>query len=244
MRLPWQKKVGDDGQEQLEITLPDELKTRLESAASKDEVAAIGSKFDQLKTSLDSIQAHFSLEAEERRREQARRTQQEQSAAQNQTEEQLNEEFLTNPVGTVKKLFQSQSTPTNQALLEVRADSLRRETFEDHDRFPFYTGEVKSEIDKLLAAQDLRARNDPSVIEHAYHSTVGRHYKELTEGKLKSRFAGAESTRGATAGKTGPSAEEDHVRPLDDDGKRIAKMLGFKEDEYAKMLHDEGVGMV
>ena len=65
----------------------------------------------------------------------------------------------------------------------------------------------------------------------------------MADGKLKSRFAASEGNRGTATGNV-KGSEEPVIRPLDDDGKKAARLLGFKEDEYAKMVHESGVGYV
>jgi hypothetical protein len=244
MKLPWQKKVGDDGSESLEVNLPDDLKKQLESAASKDEVKALGTKFDELKGSLDSINKHFNDEAAEKQRKAEEERRRKAGEIQVQTDEELNELALTDPVAAMKKIVQMASQPANQALLQMRADSIRREVFEDSEKYPYYTGDLKSEIDRLLEGEPLANRNNRATVEHAYFSTVGRHQKEIAEGKLKSRFASSEGNRGTNGNVSTTTTEADKVKALDDDGKRVAKMLGFSEEEYAKMLHEEGVGYV
>jgi hypothetical protein len=244
MKFPWQKKVNESGEESIEINLPDDMKKQLEGAASKEEVKALGTKFDELKASLDSINKHFTTEAEEKKAKLLEEQRRKQTETQTQTEEELNELFLTDPVAATKKLLQMSSQPANTALLTMRADSIRRETFEDADKFPYYTGDIKSEIDKLLENEPLTNRNNRATVEHAYFSVVGRHIKDINEGKLKSRFASTEGNRGTSTGNVSGTHEDDNPKPLDDDGKKIAKMLGFTDEEYARMLKEEGVGYV
>ena len=231
-----------------ELVLSDEQRAKmLEGTASKEDVTALGSKFDALKASLDSINAHFSKEEDEKKAAAAKKARDDAATNATQTEEELNELFLTNPVEATKKLLQLQTNPVNAAVLQVRADTLKRSIFEDEEKYPFYTGEIKAEIDKLLAGESLQAQNNPATIEHAYHSTVGRKYKEISEGKLKSRFASSEGSRGSN-GDLSSKKLEDQVKPLDEEGKKAARILGYdtpeKQAQYAKMLHEEGIGAV
>ena len=243
IHLPWMKSKDAEGKETSEIVLSDDARKKLlEGAASKDDVTSLSTKFDELKSSLDSINAHFKQTDEEKKRKEAEEARRKATETQAQTEEEINELFLTDPVAATKKLLQQAQTPANTAIMQVRADNLKRSIFEDEEKYPHYTGEIKAEIDKILSQEPLQNQNNPVTIEHAYFSTVGRHSKEIAEGKLKSRFASAESSRGGT-GNTGGKAE-DQIKPLDEDGKKAAKLLGYKEDEYAKMLHEEGIGAV
>lgn len=243
-KLGWMKKKDAEGNETPELTMSDEDRNKmLEGTASKDDITQLGSKFDQLKASLDSINSHFSSEEEAKKQERERKAREAAATTQTQTEEELNELFLTNPVEAAKRLIASQSSPANQALLLVRADTVKRQLFEDEDKFPYYTGEVKAEIDKLLSNESAQNQNNLAVIEHAYFSTVGRRSKELAEGKLKSRFASSEGNRGTATGNAGGKTE-DTIKPLDADGQKVARMLGYDDAAYAKMLHEEGIGAV
>lgn len=240
MKLPWQKNVGEDGKESIEVSLPDDLKTKLDSAVSK---ADFDTKLDELRASLSTITTRFQREDETREREAAARRAKETQPV-GLTKEQLEEMMATDPVGAVQRLIKDQSEGSNNVLLTVRADSLRREVFEDTEKYPFYAGELKQEIDKLIEGQTLAARNDRSVIDHAYYSTLGKHHKELSEGKLKSRFASSDTGSRTTTGRTPGDTEADTLRPMTEDDKKAARILGFKEEEYQKLLKEDGVGYV
>ena len=241
MRMPWQRKAGEEGAaDTIEVNLSDELKTKLDSAVSKTD---FDSKLEELQASLASITTRFQREDEERARaESARRTREAEGSK--ATKEQIEELMTTDPVGAVQRLIRDSSEGQNQVLLSVRADALRREVFEDSDKYPYYTGPIKQEIDRLIEGQTLPARNDRSVIEHAYYSTVGKHHKELSEGKLKSRFATSDTGSRTSTGKTPSEADAESLRPMTDDDKKAARILGFSEQEYQKMLKEEGVGYV
>jgi len=242
MKLPWQRKQGADGEtEQLEVNLPKETEEKINAAISAN--TENSSRYSELKQSLDSINARFLREDQERERHEAAERSRRQQEENGQGEEEITNLMLTDPVAATKRLIKQTTDIQGQALLTMRADALRREIFDDQEKFPFYSGEIKSEIDKLLEGQTLQHRNDRGVIENAYYATLGRHQREIEDGKLKSRFAAAESTRGTATGNM-KGSEESAVKPLDDDGKKAARLLGFKDDDYAKMLHEEGVGYV
>lgn len=240
IKLSWQRKAGEEGKEEQELVFPDEFKNKLDNAVSK---ADLDSRLEELKTSLSSITNRFQREDEARQREELARRQKE-TQPQGISREQLEEMMATDPVGAVQRLVRDQSESSNQVLLSVRADNLRRETFEDVEKYPYYTGEMKSEIDKLIENQTLAARNDRSVIEHAYFSTIGKHHRELSEGKLKSRFASGDTGARTTTGKAPGELEADALRPMTEDDRKAARILGFKDEEYQKMLKEEGVGYV
>lgn len=241
MKLPWQRKAGENGADEIEVTLPDELKTRLENSISKGD---FDSKLAELQASLSSISTRFQREDEERARASARKAQEDAATKNSYTKEQLDEMMLTDPVSAVQRLIKDQSESQNQVLLSVRADALRREVFEDQDKFQYYTGDLKQEVDKLLEAQTLAARNDRSVIEHAYYSTVGRHQRDLSDGKLKNRFAASDTGDRTTTGRVTSGTDPEELRPMSDDDRKAARILGFDEKEYQKMLKEEGVGYV
>lgn len=240
MKLPWQRKAAADGGEEIEVSLPDELKAKLDSAVSKQD---FDSKLSELQASLSTITSRFQREDEERQRREAIERQKATAPAA-LSKEQLEELMATDPVSAVQRLVKDQTDQSNQVLLQVRADNLRRETFDDAERFPYYSGEIKAEIDKLIEGQTLAARNDRSVIEHAYFSTIGKHHRELSEGKLKSRFAASDTGARTSTGRTPSEGEGEALRPMTDEDKKAARILGFKEEEYQKMLKEEGVGYV
>jgi len=210
MKLPWQRKQGADGEtEQLEVNLPKETEEKINAAISAN--TENSSRYSELKQSLDSINARFLREDQERERHEAAERSRRQQEENGQGEEEITNLMLTDPVAATKRLIKQTTDIQGQALLTMRADALRR--------------------------------NDRGVIENAYYATLGRHQREIEDGKLKSRFAAAESARGTATGNL-KGSEESVVKPLDDDGKKAARLLGFKDDDYAKMLHEEGVGYV
>ncbi len=231
----WQKKQKEDGTE--ELALSEEDQKRMDKAAkAAEELPAIKEKL----SGLDKINEFIDAFKAEKEAEKQKLAITKQKETQIQNEEEFEELMLTDPKRAMSMALQ----PTQQALLTLRADSLRRETFEDTKKFRYYHGDIKSEVDKLIAGQPLTARNDPSVIENAYLTVVGRHHDEIMEGKLKDRFAASESSgRSTSSGSAGDSgtAEKKQV-VITDDIRKIAKGLGFKPEEYAKMLDEEGIG--
>jgi len=229
------KKDDKDGKESVEIKLDEETQKKLDSALSQ------GSKMDELVNGLKGIQAYVDDQRREREEVATRARQQQQQQQQVQTDEELQQLILTDPAAAIKKGTTDQSL----AILTLRADQIKRDVFEDAERFPYYTGEVKSEIDKLLANQNLQARNDSSVVENCYYTVLGKHAEEAREGKLKSRFASSNGARGTSSGAAGAGAEkpEEHLE-INDDIRKAARIAGMKPEEYAKMCFDQGVGYV
>jgi len=240
IKLPWQKKADSDD---LEVHLPDDIKAKLDGAASKEDLGKLSTTLEALQASIASISSNAAAEVEERRKAAEKRTKEQQDQSRQQTEEELAEMALTDPIGAMKRVIADQLGGRDTALLTIRADNLKREVFENAEKFPFYTGEIKEKVDKILDQQTLANKNDRSVVEHAYHSVVGQHYKELSEGKLKSRFATSEGERGSQ-GKAGEKQDAKQPRKMSEDDKKAARMLGFDEEAYGKMLEEEGVGYV
>jgi hypothetical protein len=241
LNLSWLTKKDKDGKDQLEAVLPDEITKKLDKLDKFDPEKL--NTLDTLKASMDSINARFTKEDQEREAEKQRKTADANRAKQEETDEQIAELMLTDPAAATQMLIKKQTEPHANAILTLRADQIKREMFDDTEKYPYYVGDFKSEVDKLLDAQSVAARNDRSVIEHAYFSTLGRKSKELAEGKLKSRFASSESSRGTNGGNlSGKGNEEPPV--ITDDVRRIAAMFGEKPEEYAKRLQEEGIGYV
>lgn len=240
IKLPWMKK---DGSEELELTLSDDAKKQLlDGTASKADVDEVKTLLQKQQEALAAISANAQAEAEERRKAAARKAAEDANASRTQTEEELQELFLTNPVEATRRIIEGAQGNRDKALLTINASNLKREVFDDSSKYPFYTDKIKDEVDKLIAQQNLTAQNDRSVLEHAYHSVVGQHYQELSEGKLKSRFASSEGNRGV--GGEGGGAGKKGPRTLSEDERRAASLLGFKDEDYAKMLEEEGIGAV
>ena len=234
----WQKKQKEDGTEELSLSQEDQ--ERMDKAAkAAEELPMIKEKLSGLDKINEFIEAFKADKEAEKQKTQ--RQQQQQQQQENETE--FEDLMLTDP----KKAMNMALQPTQQALLTLRADNLKREVFEDTKKFKYYHGDIKSEVDKLIAGQPLTAKNDPSVIENAYLTVVGKHHDEIVEGKLKDRFASAEgsgrSTSSGSAGDTGAGADKKQT-VITDDIRKIAKGFGFKPEEYAKMLDEEGVGYV
>lgn len=237
--LSWMKKDDKDGKEQLEVSLPEDTQKKLDAATA---AAAEIPKMKEMLEGLKGIQAFAEDYRKDKEAEAAARAAKARADSQAQTDEDLQNLILTDPAAAIRRGTQDQSV----AILTIRADQIKRDVFEDMERFPFYTGEVKSEIDKLLAGQNLQNRNDPSVVENCYYTVVGRHAEEARDGKLKSRFASGSGSRGTSSGSAGAGASKDESEKLEinDDVRRAARITGMSPEDYAKMIYDQGVGYV
>lgn len=241
MKLPWMK--NDEGKQELE--LPDELVSQIKKGAdSADKVSTIETKLSELTTLFSN-----DLKDRKKREDDAAAASAAAVARKNHTERQeqidseIEELMLTNPKEAIRKATESQSV----AIMTLNANNIRREVFEDSEKFKYYYGDIKSEVDKLIAGQTLAARNDPSVVENCYKTVLGNHVDELVEGKLKSRFASSENggrgTSSGSAGSTGTGGNEKKTRDADfeSDLRRAAKQVGIKYEDYVEMLEKDGV---
>jgi hypothetical protein len=231
----WQKNKEDENK--IEISMSEEDKKRLDTATTAAaELPAIKERL----ASLDSINAYFEEMKKDREAERAAAARKAAEAAASKGSEDLEELFLTDPKAAVERATSGQT----QAILTLNAANVKREVFEDADKYKYYHGSIKDEVDKLIAGQSLQARNDASVVENCYRTVLGRHTDELLEGKIKTRFAGSESsTRGTNSGAAGSSAAgSKEPRVIPDDVRKIAKSFGIPAEEYADMLDKEGIG--
>ena len=233
----WQKKTSESGAE--EFTLPDEVVAKLDAGAA---AAAELPKITQMLQELKDVQA--TTAAEQKRRDDTAKAAATRAAAeesQGTLEEQVEELMLS---GQTKKAIALATQGQASEILLLRADRIKRELFEDEQKFKYYHGSLKQEVDALINAQSLQAKNDPSVVENCYKTVLGNHADELLEGKIKSRFAGSENgSRGSSSGSAGSSGASTHEKKAPtDEVRRAAKLLGFTAEDYAEMLDKEGVG--
>jgi hypothetical protein len=221
----WTKKEG----EKEEYTLPPEIQEQL------DQAKKTSTELAEVKTKLGALDDIASFVREQRQAiEDAKKPKpivKTQDDIENEDAE-LAQLLLTNPREAHARLNKGSDT----ALLMVRADNLRREVFEDNaDKFPFYTGEVKLEINKILANESLQFRNNPQALENTYYTVIGKRQKDISEGKIKDRFASASgSGRGTT------TEDTDKLKLTGNaDTEKIARMLDMKHEDYIKLLETD-----
>jgi hypothetical protein len=232
----WQKKQREDGSESFEI--PDELHKQIENGSkAAEELPKIREMLEGLQSFVESSTAAQKKKDDDAAAAAANSHRAETAT---ETEERIEQLMLE---GRTKEALALANQPIAAEVLMLRSDRIKRELFEDEKRFKYYTGDVKREVDSLINGQSLQMRNDPSVIENCYLTVVGKHNDEIVEGKLKNRFAGAEGNRGTSGGSAGETgAGESKPTQLSGEALRAAKQLGFKPEEYAKMLDEEGIG--
>ena len=235
--FPWQKK---EGSENAQVEIPDAVMQQIKDGAEAKEKL---NKVEQMLADLTKIQLDdkAAREKEKKAAADALAHQQRQKVTE-QTDEQIEELMLTNPREAIRLATQGQT----EAIKAVHADNVRREVFEDGEKFKYYTGDLKREIDSLLANQPVDFRLNPANVESTYHTVLGRHTDEIVGGKLKTRFAGgSEGSRGTSSGSAGAGAGGKEKTIVDAETekeiRRAAKQVGIKYEDYVEMLDKEGV---
>jgi hypothetical protein len=237
----WQKKVKDDGVE--EFALPDELTTKIEAGANA--AADLTPKVTEILKSLEGInkfvETQTAKDAATTRAAAAKTS----TESQSELEERIEALMLE---GKTREAVALASQPVTNEVLLLRADRIKREVFEDAEKYPYYSGDIKKEVDALLENQPVAFRNNAQNVENCYHTILGKHTPELVEGKLKSRFASSEGGRGTSSGSAGSTAVADDNKnrlatlEADENVRRAAKHLGFTPKAYAEILDKEGIG--
>jgi hypothetical protein len=238
-RFPWQR--SEEPEKKDEFTLPDELVNQIKAGS---EAASKVSKIEEMLTGLTSIVQADKADREKAKTEAAaERARTAGTARDEQTDAEIEELILTNPREAIRRATEGQTL----AIKAVHADNVRREVFEDQDKFKYYSGDIKREVDALLASQAVDFRLSPQNIENCYHTVLGKHTDEIAEGKLKSRFAGGENGgRGTSTGSAGDSGSGGREKTALDadtsaDIRKAAKQCGLKYDDYVELLEKEGV---
>lgn len=235
----WQKKKDETtGEEKFELpdVIAEQLKAGVEAKASL-------SKMESMLEELKNIQVADKTARDKEKADAAAVAARKASAErQTETDAEIEELMLTNPKEAIRRATESQSI----AIMTLRADNIKREVFEDAQKFKYYTGDIKREVDALIAGQVLAAKNDPSVVENCYHTVMGKHADEIAEGKIKNRFAGSESSsRGTSGGSAGDSSTKSEKKTYDAEYmkeiERAAKQVGIKTSDYLEMLEKDGV---
>jgi hypothetical protein len=210
---------NDKKEEKME--LPPELKTQFDKVDALDTKV---SSIDERLKGLDSITAFVTdIKTRQERADKAAADKIKLEADKNRDDDLL-ENILTDPKGVINEV----TKPQAEAILGVMAENVRRQVFEDReDEFPYYTGDLKKEVNTVLAAQPLAFRNNPASVENVYHTIVGKHMKEINDGKIKSRFASASSNiKGSDK-----DSKEKPVIELTADIKRMARLTGMSDDD-------------
>ena len=206
--------------------LPPELEERFK--AVDDTKKAVSAIEERLK-GLDSITAYFE-DAKKEKEETARKAAEKKNKESETTDEDLAAMLLSDP----KKAIAEMTAPLANTILLNRADTIRRQVFDDDaSSHEFYTGDIKKEVDALISSQDLKFQNNPASLQNAYDTVVGRRFKEIQEGKIKSRFASSSSL--GTVSNKGSRGEDMEIESTPDIIK-AARLSGMDLDDYKKLV--------
>jgi hypothetical protein len=238
MPFPWEKEKKEEKKEDDE-KLPESLEKRFKTL--EEGVGKLSNIEEKLK-GLDSITAFVSKqEKEDEDRKKA--LEDKKKADAKPSGEDLAARLLS---GDVENVVKELTEPQANLVLQVRADNVRREVFEDRATdFPYYAGDIKTEVDKQVRSQNLAFQNNPQALENTYHMVVGKRQKEIQEGKLKSRFAASSGSNNSGAATEDTTSREKVPIDITDDIKRAAKMTGLKVEDYVELLRkEEGIEIV
>lgn len=233
----WQRQRADDGEEK--FALPDELEKKLDAGAkAAEELPKITQLLEDMKSTQASKDAADKKAKEDAAAAAARRQREE---ANTDLEERIEALMLE---GKTKEAIKLATSDQTMAIKAVHADNVRRELFEDADKFKYYHGDIKREVDSLIANQAVDFRMNPANLENCYNTVVGKHTSEILEGKLKTRFAGSDGGSRTSTGSAGDSGAGKKDLQITDDIKKLAKEFGVRPEDYAEMLDKEGIGYV
>ena len=224
----WMKNSEDKEEDKEKNKLPPELEEKFKTV---DEVKGEVTKINARLASLDSISAYF--EDIKKERDETKAAEAAAAARKAKGEEKSPEDLAAELLSDPKKVIQESTNDLAQAVMQVRADSIRRQVFEDRSsEFEYYSGDIKKEVDTLIASQNLKFQNDPKALENAYHTVVGRKMKEINEGKIKSRFASSSSS----SLNKGTEKKEDLEFELTPEMLKAAKLTGMSPEDYKALV--------
>ena len=233
----WEDNNADEGKKGGNNEVDPELSPEVvkQKLAALDGLNEKVGKIDDVVKSLEALTSSVTqMQQSEQQRREAEEEERKRRAAppKKETAEELSERLIEDPEGTINQIL----LPQNEAILELRADRIRDELFSDPERFPYYSGELKAEVNKVLSEQPVAFRQKAENVKNVYDTIIGRHFQEIQEGKLKSRFAGASSSKGD--GGEGEK-EAELVIEITDDIRKAARHSGMSAEDYAKLLAKE-----
>ena len=220
-----QSKDEDDKGKKDDNALPPELEAKFKDVAETKK--AVESIQEKLK-GLDSITAYFDEQKKEKEDAKKADEEKKRKAAEPQDED-LAAMLLSDPKKAISEMTSSQTT----AILQLRADNIKRQVFEDNATdYEYYSGDIKKEVDALIASQDLKFQNNAASLANAYHTVVGKKMKEINEGKIKSRFAGSSASLGGNSTRDSKDFEIETTPDI----VRAARLSGMELEDYKKLV--------
>lgn len=221
----WMRK-DEDKEEKNE--LPKEL---------KDEIAnSVKASTDPINEKLKSLDSLVAFAADYQKDKKEAKDKEEEAeririANKNKKEEESDEDLAARLLSDPKSVLNEANRPVINLALSIKADNVKREVFEDRkEEFPYYEGDVRKEIDGILSKQTLAFRNDPLSVENVYYTVVGKKQKEISEGKIKSRFASVSSSTNSS------KTDENFSIEITPEITRAARLSGMDIGDYTKLL--------
>lgn len=211
-----------------------ELKSISDSAKKTDKLEADFTAFKD-KAEKDSQRLNSFLDEQDKARRTAEATERAKKATETKENEdkELEELALVDPVKAANLIADKKMEPLIRAQINTQSVLLRKQIFDDDpNRYEFYTGDFKSEVDKLIDNLPFNQKTNPEAIKNCYAVAAFNKSQEIKEGKLKSRFAATSTTS------TGTTTSEKKTPELSDAEKKAAAAFGIKEDDYSKMKED------
>lgn len=223
----WWESSKKDGTEEEDIKLPKEIQEQLDQVKTLNET--VRSQGERL-SKLDSIETMLQDMNKPKPKPAPTKTAEDEQAER----EEISALLLTDPEAAYARL----ASRTNAGVQQLAATIARKEVFDEQaDKFPYYTGDVKAEVNKILSAQPLAFQTNHQAIENTYYTVIGRMKKEIDEGKIKDRFASSTATN---RGSGLQENENDKTKiTSNDDIRKIARQLGMKEEDYIKLLEED-----
>jgi phage I-like protein len=215
----WLNRKDPDEEREIEIK-PEDFKKLSES--SEKQTAELKELKDKL-AGLDAVTAYIQEQKEEKAAaieaaKEAKRAKEERAEAENK-------DWSNDP----EAAFRHSMKPVVKELFEQRAINVKRDVLgEGHE---YYTGDIKTKVDSLIAVQPIEQQSNPNIIENCYKVVIADHMKDILDGKMKSRFAAA-SGSGSNGSRT--ESTEAEAAKLSEDEKLAARRFGISEVDYAK----------
>lgn len=213
-------------QEQEEL----EIKATKEKLAKIDGIETAVNEFKSKTGVLDQMSEFLKEQQELKRKREAEARAKAANDNKESQDKELEELLLNDPIKAQELIAERKMQPLVQATINTQSQLLRKQIFDDNpSEFEYYHGEFKNKVDKLIDNLSLEHKTNPNAIKNCYAVAFYEYQKDIKEGKLKSRFASVSLPSSSTTS----NKDKDEI-VLSDEEKRAARMLGIKEEDYAK----------
>jgi phage I-like protein len=210
----------------LEINLTD---TQYDSIADKvakkiqipDVNAAIESN-PTIKAIADALKANADRRTQQQTREQQQL---------NQQQQQTFEEAYAEMDESTRTVVDQRFNQLQEQSLRTGARETRRSVFEDIENYPYYTGDIKRQVDDILDKEPLQNQNNPQIVKNAYKVVLADNIEKLQKNELKSRLS---SASGSSVSTTSGPADPNALPELTAEEKQYAIKMGVSEQDWAK----------